>query len=142
MTYGRLRADERRVLYGMSVAVTGAYLQPATANYIVNPMLVTFDGTTTDGAVLREIPSVATLATIFVVAAVAARVGSRRTMSIGAMLVLVGSALVAGAPRLLAEEAGLAVQALGATVLLVVPLGVIGARLATVGARATGFAVF
>lgn len=126
----------------MSVAVTGAYLQPATANYIVNPMLVTFDGTTTDGAVLREIPSVATLATIFVVAAVAARVGSRRTMSIGAMLVLVGSALVAGAPRLLVAEAGLAVQALGATVLLVVPLGVIGARLASVGARATGFAVF
>ena len=39
------------------------------------------------------------------------------------MLVLVGSALVAGAPRLLVAEAGLAVQALGATVLLVVPLG-------------------
>ncbi len=62
---------------GACIAAGAAYLQPATFNYIVTPMLVDLDGES-HSAVLREVPSIATLLAIFLAAAAASRLGERR----------------------------------------------------------------
>ncbi|MFI0431510.1 MAG: MFS transporter [Candidatus Nanopelagicales bacterium] len=135
-------SQRSRLLVGVCIAAGAAYMQPATFNYIVTPMLVTFGQNQSSGALLREVPSIASLLVIFVAAMTASRFGERRVITAGAILLTLGSALVAAAPAFGAAVAGLAVQAVGATVLLVVPLGVIGAGFAGRDARATAFAVF
>jgi MFS family permease len=134
--------DPRRVVLGLSVAAGAAYLQPATLNYLVTPMLATFEADQSAAASLRETPSVASLLVIFLAAVLARRYGQRRVLTIGAIGLMIGSVMVAGAPVLSVAVAGLAVQAVGATVLLVVPLGIIGAAVPGDAPRARAFAIF
>lgn len=134
--------DPRRVVLGVSVAAGAAYLQPATLNYLVSPMLDTFHADESASATLRETPSVACLLVIFLAAVVAQRFGQRRVLVLGAVTLTVGSLLVAAAPVLAVAIAGLAIQAVGATVLLVVPLGIIGAAVPGREQRARAFAIF
>ncbi len=142
MTTDRLQGTGRRLVFGVCLAAGAAYLQPATYNYIVNPMLVTFSATQAAAAPLREVPSIAALLVIFLAAVVAGRFGPRRTVSTAATLLCAGAVVVAAAPNLPVAVLGLAVQAVAATALLVVPLGVIGAAVTTPGARTSAFAVF
>lgn len=138
----RLTATESRVVFGVCFASSATFLQPATYNYIVNPMLVTFDAGQGASAPLREAPSIAGLLVIFLAAVVAQRFGERRVVSVGAILLLAGSLVVAAAPTLLVAVLGLAIQAVGAMVLLVVPLGVIASVVQDSDARATAFSYF
>ncbi len=134
--------DPRRVVLGVSVAAGAAYLQPATLNYLVAPMLATFTANESASATVRETPSVASLLVIFLSAVMAQRFGQRRVLMLGALTLTIGSLLVAAAPVLAVAVAGLAVQAVGATVLLVVPLGIIGAAVPGRTDRARAFAIF
>ena len=138
----RLSRQQVRVVAGVCIAAGAAYLQPATYNYIVNPMLVTFGVSQSDSAPLREAPSIASLLVIFLTVAIADRVGQRRAITGGAVLLTAGSLAVAIAPNLPVAVVALVVQVVGATVLLVLSLAVIGAVVEGSGARATAFAVF
>ncbi|HNE87873.1 MAG TPA: MFS transporter [Actinomycetota bacterium] len=134
--------DPRRVVLGVSIAAGAAYLQPATLNYLVTPMLASFQAGDSAAATVRETPSVASLLVIFLAAVLAQRYGRRRVLTLGALTLALGSLLVAAAPVLAVAVAGLAVQAVGATVLLVVPLGIIGATVPGRSERARAFAIF
>ena len=46
--------DPRRVVLGVSIAAGAAYLQPATLNYLVTPMLATFSARRFSGGHVRE----------------------------------------------------------------------------------------
>lgn len=138
----RLAGPQRRLVIGVCIAAGAAYMQPATYNYIVTPILVTFDAGNSAAAGLREAPSVASLLVIFLTAVLAERFGARRVVSVGAVVLVLGSLVVAVAPLLTVAIAGLALQAVGATVLLVVPLATIAASLRDPGTRASGFAIF
>ena len=142
MSTDRLRGAERRLVLGVCVVAGAAYLQPATYNYLVNPMLVSFSASQGAAAPLREVPSIASLLVIFLAAVLATRFGTRRTVSAAAAGLFVGSIVVAASPSLVVAVVGLSVQAAAATVLLVVPLAVIGAAVASPGARASAFAIF
>lgn len=142
MSADRLQGTQRAVVFGVCIAAGAAYLQPATYNYLVNPMLITFSAGQEDAAPLREAPSIASLLVIFLAAVMATRFGQRRTLSAAAGTLFVGSLIVAASPSLLVAVVGLSVQAAAATVLLVVPLAVIGATVTSVGSRASAFAIF
>ncbi len=134
--------DPRRVVLGVSIAAGAAYLQPATLNYLVTPMLATFSAGDSAAATVRETPSVASLLVIFLAAVMAQRFGPRRVLILGALTLVAGSLMVAVAPAITVAVAGLAIQAMGATVLLVVPLGIIGAAVPGSAERARAFAIF
>ena len=134
--------DPRRVVLGVSIAAGAAYLQPATLNYLVTPMLATFSAGDSAAATIRETPSVASLLVIFLAAVMAQRFGPRRVLTLGASTLTAGSLMVVVAPAITVAIAGLAVQAMGATVLLVVPLGIIGAAVPGSAERARAFAIF
>ncbi len=134
--------SKNRVLIGACIAGGAAFLQPATYNYVIEPMLVSFGVDQSSSGALREVPSIASLLAIFLAATAATRVGERRAVSGGSILLLLGSVVVAAAPAFPVAILGLAVQAVGATVLLVVSLGVIGSTTDGPAARATAFAVF
>ena len=87
-----------RLLAGVCVAAGAAYMQGATISYIVTPMLGTFGADQDSGAVLREVPSIASLLVIFISALLATRFGARRIITAGALLLTLGSALVAASP--------------------------------------------
>lgn len=131
-----------RLLAGVCVAAGAAYMQGATISYIVTPMLITFGADQDSGAVLREVPSIASLLVIFLSALLATRFGARRIITAGALLLTLGSALVAASPDVTAAAVGLAVQSVGGTILMVVPLAAIGAAFADGDARTRAFAMF
>lgn len=139
---GRPARDSSRLLVGVCVAAGAAYMQGETISYIITPMLVTFGEDQDSGAVLREMPSIASLSVIFISALLAARFGARRIITVGALLLTIGSALVAAAPGVTAATIGLAVQSVGGTILLVVPLGAIGAAFVERDARTRAIALF
>ncbi len=134
--------NQRRIVIGMCIAASAAFLQPATYNYMITPMLVTFGAGQAAAAPLRETPSIASLLVIFLAAVLARRLGQRPIIGIGALTLIAGSLLLALAPTLVAAVAGVAVQAVGATILLIVPLGVIAAAVRQSAARARAFAYF
>ncbi|MCU0297751.1 MAG: MFS transporter [Candidatus Nanopelagicales bacterium] len=134
-------SGQTRILLGACVISGAAFLQPATYNYIIEPMLISFGADQSSSDALREAPSIASLLAIFLAAVIADRTGPRRTLSAGSILLVVGSVLVASAPGLAVATAGLVVQSVGATVLLVVTLGVVGAAFEGNSSRATAFAM-
>lgn len=131
-----------RIVAGMCLAASAGYMQSATYNYIVTPMLVGFQAPQSAAAPLRETPSIAALLVIFLAAVAAQRFGRRRVVSVAALLLIAGSLVVAAAPTLLVAVAGLALQAIGGAILLIVPLGVIAAVVSDSHARSTAFAYF
>lgn len=138
----RLTRPQVRILFGACVAVGVAYMQPATINYMVTPMLTSLGSGETDAGLLRDAASIASLLVIFPAAALAGRLGQRRLIGIGAGLFVLGSVLVAVASVLWMAVAGLALQAVGGTAMIVVPLSVISSAVAGAGPRATAFAMF
>jgi MFS family permease len=132
----------RRLVAVACAAVAAAYLLPASYNYVVTPMIAEFGVGESESSLLRQVPNIAALLVIFLAGVLGQRSGERRALAAGGVLLAAGSAVVAVAPGFPVAIAGLSVQAVGATVLLVVSLGLLGARIHDDHARATAFSVY
>ncbi|MEZ5114632.1 MAG: MFS transporter [Candidatus Nanopelagicales bacterium] len=138
----RLDHDQRMLVLGVCVAVGATCVIPATYNYVVGPMMATFDSEEGTSSLLRQVPNIASLLVLFVAGVLGAWLGERRTMVIGGVVMAVGNLVVMVAPTYPVVIVGLALEAAGTTVLAVVALSVIGARIHDEGARASAFATF
>lgn len=139
---GKLDAHQRRTLLGICLVVGAATVVPATYNYVLDPMLEGLGASESQSSLLRQLPSIAALLVIFLAGVLGGRWGARRLISVGAVLFTVGCAAVALAPAFPAAVAGLVIESIGASALLVVALGLLSSSVSDSEARASAFATF
>ena len=93
-------------------------------------------------SLLRQAPSMAALLCIFPVGVLADRWGARRIITLGSLVFTVGSALVLAAPVFGVAAAGLVVQSVGESMILVAALGALCTYVDDPQARGAAFSTF
>ena len=129
-------------MLGICLVVGAATIVPATYNYVLDPMLDGLGASESQSSLLRQLPSIAALLVIFLAGVLGGRWGARRLISVGAVMFTAGSAAVALAPAFPVAVAGLVIESVGASALLVVALGLLSASVNDAEARASAFATF
>ncbi len=139
---GRLDASQRRLVLAICVMSGAVTAVSASYNYVIDPMLEGLDASTSENALLRQLPSIASLLVIFLAGVLGQRWGARRLLRVAAITFVVGCLLVLFAPTFPFAAAGLVLQAIGDSASLVVSLGLLTVRIPDQKARASAFSVF
>ncbi len=137
---GLLDRRQRRVLLGVCIVLGAATTVPASYNYVIIPMLHGLGASETEGSLLRQLPSMAGLLVVFLAGILGRRWGERRFITICGFLFTVGNAAVAIAPGMKVAVAGLVLESIGASGLIVVGLALLSAEVSNAEARASAFA--
>lgn len=137
-----LSADQRRLVAGICVVVATFTMVSAAYNYILEPMLDDLGASEGQTSLLRQLPSMATLAVVFLGGVLGDRFGDRRMLWISAVLFTVGSVMVAAAPVFGIAALGLIVQSVAMSAGSVISLGFLSARISDPDGRASAFSVF
>lgn len=139
---GVLDHEQRRLLTGICILVAAISMVPSTYNFILNPMLEGLGANESEEALLRQLPSIAALLVIFLAGSLGSRIGERRLIVFGSILLTAGCALIAVAPVLAVATLGLVALSAASSATAVVGLGLLSARVVEPRARATAFATF
>lgn len=137
---GLLDRRQRRVLLGVCIVLGAATTVPASYNYVVIPMLHGLRASETQSSLLRQLPSIAGLLVVFLAGILGHRWGERRFITGCGLLFTVGNAAVAVAPGMGVAAAGLVLESIGASGLIVVGLALLSAQVSNAEARASAFA--
>ena len=123
--------------------VAGAVtLVPATYNYLLNPMLDGLHATESQSSLVRQLPSIAALLVVFLAGVLGGRLGARRLIGAAAVLFTAGCAVVACAPVFGVAAAGLVMESVGTSAVMVVALGLLSSRISDPEARGGAFSTF
>lgn len=137
-----LTQDQRRLVVGICVVVAAFTMVSAAYNYILEPMLDGLGASEGQTSLLRQLPSMATLAVVFLGGVLGDRFGDRRMLWISAVFFTLGSLLVAIAPVFGIAALGLVVQSIAMSAGSVISLGFLSARISDPAGRASAFSVF
>lgn len=137
-----LDRGQRRVLLGLCIGLGAATTVPASYNYVVLPMLDGLGASESQGALLRQLPSIGGLLIIFPAGILGHRWGERRFITGCGLLFAVGNAAVAMAPGMAVASAGLVLESIGAAGFIVVALALLSAQVANDKARASAFSIY
>lgn len=139
---GRLDAGQRRLVLAICIMSGAVTAVSASYNYVIDPMLEGLDASTSENALLRQLPSIASLLVIFLAGVLGQRWGARRLLRVASVTFVVGCLLVLIAPTFPVAAAGLVLQAIGDSASLVVSLALLTVRIPDQRARASAFSVF
>lgn len=114
----------------------------ASYNYILQPMLDTFGATASENALVRQLPSIASLLVVFLGGVIGDRFGHRKILLYCGILFTLGSTLVAVAPVFQFVTLGLVIQGVGTGAGGVIALGFLAAQIKEPANRASAFSVF
>lgn len=137
-----LNPTQRRIVVGVSLIAAFLLTVSASFNYLLAPILETFDASETESQIFRQVPSIAALLVIFPAGALGARIGPRRFIVACALLFVLGSAVLAVAPSIAVATVGLLLVSVGRAAMFIVGLGYIGALVESKDGRASAFATF
>jgi predicted MFS family arabinose efflux permease len=137
-----LDPGQRRVLLGVCIVLGAATTVPASYNYVLIPMLHGLRASETQGSLLRQLPSIGGLLVIFLAGILGRRWGERRFTFRCGVLFTLGNSAVAIAPGMGVAVAGLVLESVGASGLVVVTLALLSAQVSNDRARASAFAIF
>lgn len=131
---------DRRMLFGVAIAtacsvgVFGAY------NFVVDPISSDLDATRNQALLLREIPSIGTLAVVFLVGAWGTRWGMKRVIVGSAVVTALGYLIVLVSSSMPLVTVGMLLGSVGKQGIGVVTISLVATRLMNESERASGFA--
>ena len=137
-----LDPSQRKIVIGVSLVAAFLLTVSASFNYLLSPILETFNASETESQIFRQVPSIAALLVVFPAGALGARIGPRRFIVICSLLFVLGSAILAVAPSITVATAGLLLISVGRAAMFIVGLGYIGAIVESKDGRASAFATF
>lgn len=114
----------------------------ASFNYILTPMLADLNLTNDQVSTALAIPSIAAILVVFVAGLLGDRLGQRKILRIAVAFFVVGSLAIAVANGEMLLSVGLLLEGIGATVMSITALGLLGSRIEGEGERASAFATF
>lgn len=123
------------IVLACSVGVFGAY------NFVVDPISADLDATRNQSILLREIPSLGTIAVVFLVGAWGSRLGMKRVIVASALVTTLGYLIVLVSPLMPLVTLGMLLGSVGKQGIGVVTISLVASRLASEGNRAGGFAI-
>jgi predicted MFS family arabinose efflux permease len=135
-----LAPADRRLVIGIATVMAAATVSGATFNYVVGPLTLDLGSTEEQASFLRQLPSLGELLVIFLIGTWGVRFGPRRMITLGAVAMAVGYAIVSLAPVMPVVSLGMLLGSVGRTAVFVVAISQIAARLVSEKDRATGFA--
>lgn len=122
--------------------VGAATTVPASYNFVLIPMLRGLGASESQGALLRQLPSIAGLLVIFLAGILGHRWGERRFITRCGLLFTAGNVVVAVAPGMGVAVVGLVLESVGASGFIVVALALLSAQVSNDQARASAFAIY
>ena len=139
---GTLTAAQRQLLLGVCLVAGAVTVVPATYNYLLNPMLAGLHATSSQSSLVRQLPSIAALLVVFLSGVLGGRLGARRLISGAAVLFTAGTAVVACAPVFPVAAAGLVMESVGSSAMVVVALGLLASGIQDDEARGGAFSTY
>lgn len=137
-----LDSSQRRIVVGVSIIAAFLLSVSASLNYLLTPIVTTFNASDVEAQIFRQAPSVAAVLVVFPAAALGARIGPRRFILGCSLLFVVGSATLAAAPSIGVATLGLLLVSVGRSAMFIVGLGYIGSLVQSKDGRASAFATF
>jgi MFS family permease len=136
--------DQRQRRIVLSVCIVAAFLLTLSAafNYLLSPIVQTFDPSETQTTLLRQVPAIAALLVVFPAGALGGWIGPRRFIMGCALLYTFGSILVAVAPVIQVVTLGFLFVNIGRAAMFIVGLGYMAAAVGSREGRASAFATF
>jgi MFS family permease len=101
----------------------------ASFNYILTPMLADLNLTNDQVSTALAIPSIAAILVVFVAGLLGDRLGQRKILRIAVAFFVVGSLAIAVANGEMLLSVGLLLEGIGATVMSITALGLLGSRI-------------
>ena len=123
------------IVIACSVGVFGAY------NFVVDPISADLDATRNQSILLREIPSLGTIAVVFLVGAWGSRLGMKRVIVASALVTTLGYLIVLVSPLMPLVTLGMLLGSIGKQGISVVTISLVASRLVSEDNRAGGFAI-
>jgi MFS family permease len=135
-----LAPAHRRLIQGVAATTAAASISGATFNFVVQPLTQDVGASEEQLSLLRQIPSIGALLVIFIAGAWGMRVGARRVVTIGSILMALGYGIVTVSPSMPVVSLGMLIGSVGRQAVFVVALGLVASRLTSQDDRAAGFA--
>lgn len=139
---GAMTADQRRLVVAVCVISAAALLSFATMNYVIDPIVTDLGASEGQSSMLRQIPGIAGLLSIFIAGVLDVRYGSRRMLIACGVLMTAGYALTTIATVMPVLTLGLLLASVGRMALYVVAVSLLGAAIREPGPRASAFASY
>ncbi len=131
--------SSRAVVLTAAVASAASITVTAASSYILDPASQEFGLDANQATLLKYIPSLAIILVVFVAGVLGDRLGARRAMTYGSIAYLIGAALCAIAPWAWLVVLGLSILGIGASVMVIVSMGLIGSAITEPTERAKAF---
>ena len=120
--------------------VTGAGMAlGASSNYILDPMAQEFGLDSSQTTQLKFIPGMATVFVVFLAGLLGDRVGRRRALSWGILLMIIGAALTGASTNELLAVTGLTLMSAGTSMMIVISLSLLSSSTQGTEERAKAF---
>lgn len=138
----RPTTDARRLILGVCVVAGVSMSVTASFNYILTPMLADLNLTSDQVSTALAIPSIAAILVVFVAGLLGDRLGQRKILRIAVAFFVAGSLAIAVTNGQALLSLGLLLEGVGATVMAITALGLLGSRIDDEGERASAFATY
>ncbi len=120
--------------------VTGAGMAlGASSNYILTPMAQEFSLDSSQSTQLKFIPSMATVFVVFLAGLLGDRVGRRRALTWGILLLIIGAVLTGASSNALLAVIGLTLMSAGTSMMIVISLSLLSSSTQGAEERAKAF---
>lgn len=142
MTLVPATTSDRRMVLAVSIASALILVEATTFNYVLPALIKDFAIPTADTGFVRLVPNVGALLVVFLAGALGSRWGERRVMVMATLLFLAGALLTLAAVVTPMLIVALLLMNMGRSVLIVVGIALIAARVTDKDARASAFATY
>lgn len=132
----------RRLIVAISVVAGVTFIVSATFNYLLTPMMADLDLNQNETNLALRIPPIAAMLVVFLAGRLGDRIGHRSIIMWSSVSFVLGSALVASAQGLPFVVIGMLFEALGATSIQIVVVGLITASFPEGKPRESAFASY
>lgn len=133
---------ERRITAAVCIVVGTSLVIGASLTFLITPMLDDLGLTSDEGTTALALPSIGSLAVVFLAGRLGDRIGHRRVIVGASIFFITGSALVAAAQGMVLVTLGLLLAGAAATAIQIVSLGLLQSSFRSGPSRVSAFTTF